>query len=272
MKFLISILFLYSFNVQARFLPTDIELQDSRINYAQVKENKKMVRAVIRKFQRTFGKEAFLRGGKISINDVWWSKTFNAYAMKYGPIWKITVHGGLLKHPDLTEDLLSLVLCHELGHFLGGAPKFTTPGKRWSSVEGQADYWTGQRCLKRIFDYDKSQKSKILDLDPLAKNQCDKTYRTAKERLTCYRVTMTGLQMGYLIADLTGKKHPSLDTPDPNVVDQTYKDHPNFQCRVDTYFHAALCPAEGKISDQDVKAGTCLEGEFGPRPACWFSL
>lgn len=40
----------------------------------------------------------------------------------------------------MTRDGLALVICHELGHHFGGAPKSTVPLKKWNSYKGQVDY------------------------------------------------------------------------------------------------------------------------------------
>jgi hypothetical protein len=255
----------------ASLLPSPIEIPQDQLNILYLQDNKKMAKQTIRKFKKTFRKFATRKISKISVNDVWWSTTFNAYAMKYGPIWRITVHGGLLKHPSMTSDLLSLVLCHELGHFLGAAPKHGTFGKRWSSVEGQADYWTGQKCLYQLFaDDDNRTINQRTGVDALAKQSCDDVYKGQSEREICYRISMTGLAMGKLISEITGKPEPALDTPDPNVVDQTYVNHPKFQCRVDTYFQASLCDKSEGLSDEDPYQGTCEERQLGARPKCWF--
>jgi hypothetical protein len=93
-----------------------------------------------------------------------------------------------------------------------------------------------------------------------------------------------------LLAKLGGEPMPSFDTPDTNVVTTTNVEHPEGQCRLDTYFSGALCtkqwdlnviPAKGFPQGQNSAAAekvamqySCFvnnrTGTVGTRPACWF--
>ncbi len=76
----------------------------------------------------------------------------------------IMMTGGLARHPMMTKDAFLLIVCHEIGHFLGGAPKQlrgNTSLRSWSSVEGQADYFATTKCLPLVFQ-DKTE-TKVLD-------------------------------------------------------------------------------------------------------------
>src|SRR5690606_24973254 len=68
----------------------------------------------------------------------------NAEIQKNGPEVVIQVLGGMLKHRHMDAPVLQLLLCHELGHLLGGPPYKSRNG--WSSTEGQADYYSGLVC------------------------------------------------------------------------------------------------------------------------------
>ena len=80
----------------------------------------------------------------------WYQGDVGAFAMQYSGNWTVTVYGGLARHRAMTVDGLASVICHEIGHHLGGAPK-----KRevlwtgWTSVEGQADYYSSSKCFMR---------------------------------------------------------------------------------------------------------------------------
>ena len=66
---------------------------------------------------------------------------------------KVSIMGGNLTNEYMTLDSLALLVCHELGHFLGGAPKriYLDPeeDQEWNTVEGQADYFSTLKCMKR---------------------------------------------------------------------------------------------------------------------------
>src|SRR5690606_37692278 len=79
----------------------------------------------------------------------WSSNTVNAYAEQSRGKWMVTIYGGLARHKAITQDGLTLVLCHELGHHLGGYPKKST--NKWSSAEGQADYYSTAKCLRHFW-------------------------------------------------------------------------------------------------------------------------
>ena len=61
--------------------------------------------------------------------------------------WRVVIYGGL-EHPLLTLDGLTAVICHEVGHHLGGfAFKTSILGDNWAATEGQSDYFAAHRCL-----------------------------------------------------------------------------------------------------------------------------
>ena len=69
---------------------------------------------------------------------IWESTSINAQAWCLGES-HVRVYGGLARNPFLTRAGLSLVLAHETGHHLGGAPY--DPAMPWLSWQGQADFW-----------------------------------------------------------------------------------------------------------------------------------
>jgi hypothetical protein len=52
---------------------------------------------------------------------LWNVPTINAQAWRLGNHLRVTVYGGLARHPAMTACGLSLMLAHETGHHLGGA-------------------------------------------------------------------------------------------------------------------------------------------------------
>jgi hypothetical protein len=113
----------------------------------------------------------------------------------------ISVMGGMLNHPKMTEDAFRLLLCHELGHFKGGPPLKSRGG--WSSTEGQADYFSGIGCARQLGmdEYSFLEGAKVL---------------TA------------------IYAQVTGEEPPKLERCDNRVVERTNYGYPPVQCRLDT--------------------------------------
>ena len=72
-------------------------------------------------------------GAKLSIIRKWDDGTVNAYAQRSGKTWKVSMFGGLARHEAITDDGFALVVCHEIGHHIGGAPKKAGWFNTWPS-------------------------------------------------------------------------------------------------------------------------------------------
>ncbi len=212
------------------------------------------------------------KGGRLKIERKWSSGMVNAYADRRGNNWVIGMYGGFARHPEITYDAFAAVACHELGHHVGGSPKYG--GGDWASVEGASDYYSMLKCLRRLFLNDDN--GKILEgmqIDPIADRECRAEHSSQQDQLICIRSTMAALALGRVLGQ--GQSTPyKLDTPDPNEVDRTYSGHPAGQCRVDTLFQAALCrvPFGTDVSETDYQQGSCYTPAFtkGYRSRCWF--
>jgi hypothetical protein len=212
-------------------------------------------------------------GGDLYVERNWTDETVNAYADRQGTQWSIHMYGGLARHQAVTEDGFMLVVCHELGHHLGGAPKIA--GFDWATNEGGADYFGALKCMRRVLYNDDNiaiMGSAKVDAD--AKAKCDATYSDDKDRALCARVAMAGKSLSDLFDDLSGTTS-AFNTPDKTVVKRTNDDHPETQCRLDTYFQASLCTKDfnDDVSDTDPKRGTCVKADgftVGMRPLCWY--
>jgi len=213
------------------------------------------------------------RGAKLVMNNNWDDDTVNASAQEMGKTWMVNMYGGLARHPLTTDDGFALVVCHELGHHIGGAPR---KGSSWASNEGQADYFGSMKCLRRVLE--KTDNVSIVSkmkIDPEVTKQCQTIYKNEGEIALCQRVAMAGKSLGSLLGELGGNSNVSFTTPDKSVVKSTNDAHPKAQCRLDTYFNGILCD---KSYDQDVdkndpKVGTCIKRDgytVGMRPLCWY--
>ena len=60
----------------------------------------------------------------LTLRGLWDEKKVQAtsFLLKETAEFVVVVYGGLPKHPLITEDAYVLILCHEIGHHLGGAP------------------------------------------------------------------------------------------------------------------------------------------------------
>ncbi len=217
-------------------------------------------------------------GGNLLIERKWEDGTVNAYAQRIGNTYKVSMFGGLARHATVTPDGFALVVCHEIGHHIGGAPKKKSWfGTAWASNEGQSDYWGTTKCLKRVFkvleDFEVNQE------DPDYKHalvECEKRFESEEGRYICLRSSMAGKSLANLFRALRNlEKELHFYTPDASVVARTNDSHPAPQCRMDTYFSASLCEksVDETVSDTDEAKGVCYrkEGyELRARPFCWF--
>lgn len=221
------------------------------------------------------------KGATLNVVKKWDDGTVNAYAMRKndGKIWEIHMFGGLARHKTITNDAFAAVVCHELGHHLGGAPKKTDYfGRlRWASNEGQSDYWGINKCLKQYFEKDDNIKiiGKMSPKQP-AVAACNEVYSDPQEVAICIRSSMAGLSLGNLFRALRRMTTElSFTTPSKSVVKKTSHSHPQPQCRLDTYFNGALCDKDpsAEVSDSDANVGFCSRSENyvkGVRPLCWY--
>lgn len=218
--------------------------------------------------EKIYSPDVSSRGGKLKIYKEWASSTVNAYAQRQDGEWKVILLGGIGRHKHMTADGFALIVCHEMGHHLGGFPRYDGIDIGWATNEGQSDYYSTMKCLRRYWE-SADNHSAIA-----GKEIPQKLSVECKNEALCIRSGMAGLSAANVFADLAwfGKK-PKFETPDLKIVKETYSAHPKAQCRLDTYFQGSLC--EASVSDEMTSEtqGACHESlghKLGMRPSCWF--
>lgn len=219
-------------------------------------------------------------GAELKIDRQWQSGRVNAstFQDEGGRHWHITLYGGFARHPYINEDGFALVICHELAHHIGGAPKkyLGQNFPMWASTEGQADYFATLKCLRKVFAKDDNL-AVVKKLNPPEKviQECKLSFQDPTESALCIRNSMAGLAVANVNADTLGIALTKFETPDETEVEETLESHPAPQCRLDTYFQGALCNVKPsvRVSQRNEISGTChpsLGYAYGLRPACWF--
>jgi hypothetical protein len=227
-------------------------------------------------------------GKKLTVERNWTDGTVNAYASQSGNNWKVAMFGGLARHNTITADGFALVVCHELGHHIGGAPKKGGAGGggwwggtggalSWASNEGQADYFATLKCLRKAFINDNNIAIvSNLNAPKMVVDACQRATKNDREDTAlCVRTSMAGKSVADLFQVLGRLPATSFNTPDAKVVSSTDHNHPKAQCRLDTYFQGSLCDISMNedVSNSDEVKGTChrsLGYKTGTRPLCWF--
>lgn len=269
----------------AKFLPeNNLHLEDhvwlsGGLTEAQFNEQIDKVSAVIAPIMKNLG-------GRMTVERAWTDSTVNAYADQQGGTWNVHMFGGLARRPEVTPDGFAMVICHESGHHLGGFP-FSAD---WAADEGQSDYFATTHCARAIWSNEKEQNAAAAaTVNATAKAKCDHTMTTDDDRNLCYRTMNASKSLADLLAALGGTK-ASFETVDPAQVSRTDHEHPEAQCRLDTYIAGSLCTAPydagviaGKGTDGRGKNTVAAERESakqycadaakfenGLRPRCWF--
>jgi len=266
------------------FMPTnDLFLKDSldgKDGITQEQFNSVVDR--VEKFYKPLIKDHF--GATLTVNRKWSDSTVNADASQPSATnWQVNMYGGLARRAEVTVDGFAMVLCHELGHHIGGYPYVQS----WAADEGQSDVYATGACAFEIFAKDSSLSRKAIAAIPDAqKAKCDEHHKDSADRDICYRAVVAGKSLADLLAALGGTV-ANYDTPDTSTVTRTDHEHPAAQCRLDTYISSALCgnskwdytliPGK-KLSDrnsleaqQEAFAHSCEGDADTQRPRCWFA-
>jgi len=218
-------------------------------------------------------------GRKLTIQRLWNNDTVNAMASR--PLLSkksvVKMFGGLARHPLVTSDAFQLVLCHELGHHLGGAPYISQIFSGKFANEGQSDYFATLKCAREMWKNDDNSAIVAgMNIPQTVTTLCQKTWDNANDIAMCQRSAMAGKSLGDTLGSLgTTVVVTDFDHPDTSVVSSTNDAHPDAQCRLDTYFAGALCGQSKDItpSFSDETVGTCNTSrgdDLGVRPLCWF--
>jgi hypothetical protein len=132
------------------------------------------------------------------------------------------------------------------------------------------------KCLRKVFLTENNEQIVAgMNIDPKAKRDCEAKHRSPNEQAICKRISMAGFSGASMFAVSQNLPLPKFDKPDPSVVSQTYESHPQYQCRLDTYFNGAVCDVSENedFSATDPKVAACNKSatvDYGFRPQCWF--
>ena len=221
------------------------------------------------------------KGGKLKVNRLWTDSTVNASAQRTGKTYVLNMYGGLARHQLVTDDGFALVVCHELGHHLGGFPQkgYSDGTTSWASNEGQADYFATMKCFRKLKENeDNSRFLANKKVPSIVQDKCSEGFKSTAEINLCIRGSMAGQVLADLLHSLGGgsaSKNPDFSKPDANEVETTNDAHPAAQCRLDTYFAGATCYASQneEFGLNDASTGACAEekgDQSSFRPHCWY--
>jgi predicted SprT family Zn-dependent metalloprotease len=198
-----------------------------------------------------------------------WSQNYlGAGSNLYQGTFSIMLYGGYVRAKGSTFQLIALTLCHEMGHYLGGAPKQRLENKNqegWSSSEGQADWFAAQSCMPKLFQFFKKSKPQRLqiDLNLVDKKLCQTSSLKSVLVEQCQWIlsaglNFTGFAKHYYDRSLEPASLQKMASEKPDVT--LHSTYPSLQCRLDTFHFGAMCTAS--LNDHS---------EFCVRPRCWYN-
>jgi hypothetical protein len=212
-------------------------------------------------------------GVEFKVDRQWDNASVNGTVGRTNNLWTIIIYGGYARTKQTTKDALAMIACHEIGHHLGETSYYPAPYE-WASVEGQADYYSTTKCLRKYFaDEDNIEYLQDKEIPATLKERCEKAWSNENEIAICIRSALAGLQMNLVWTQ--GTRSFDFHTPDTSVVTSIQLRHPAYQCRLDTYFQGALCSVDHMVamSKEDKFTGNCNERDGhkeGFRPSCWY--
>jgi hypothetical protein len=226
------------------------------------------------------------KGGVLKMNRMWTTDDVNSSANRKGNEWHINAYGGLARYKSMTYDGELMVLCHEMGHHMGGFPQYTGMfgGASWASNEGQSDYFATMKCFRRVIENDDNEAILAgMRIPAEVSRGCQIGFKSAKEIAICKRSAIAGRVVAQVLYELgRGSSSrgepatpPAFETPSQAVVTATNHKHPLAQCRLDTYFAGAVCGVgyRSEFGVKEAKSGACSQeagDAFGFRPRCWY--
>lgn len=247
--------------------------QASPFRKLQIKE---ITEDIIEIYKPIFGKE----NKKLTIDIDWNRSNINAYTTRddhNNPVIKMT--GGLAADKTLSIDGLTLILCHEIGHHLGGEPKKLrgrSTKKDWASAEGQADYYATAFCMKKVLQSKKYQENSQDSDEAKFHNFSPKDHSEIKEickNKLCKKIAYATLSLAkyYAKLDLFSRDLSLIDKDYLEVFTTNYK-YPNPQCRLDSMVAGLLCPSSLSLKweKEKLESSECQDKRF-QRPLCWFA-
>ncbi len=245
---------------------------------------------MIQRVVKPYEKLAKQHNATLNVLADWQDAEVNAYASQSpdGKEWRLGFFGGMARRPEITSDGFTLVVCHELGHHFGGYPFFEGS---WSAVEGEADYFAAQTCARRLWKSQWIENAKVRNKAPLeVRQKCQAAWTSHMDSDLCIRIILAAKSVSNLLAVVRGVDTPSYQTSDPMIRIKTFEEHPEPQCRLDTYMSGAMCHqdfdtktipgknnAAGQASDKaeyEASLSSCMRAEgqtLGVRPRCWFT-
>ena len=265
MKIILSLLiFLQSAIAFASFLPeNDLWKEDQIYKSSNIQEQ--TFNEILSAAQIIYTPIINAMGKDFDVIGEWDDPTVNAYASQDGDQWEIRFFGGLARRPEMNPEGFALVVCHEIGHHIAGWPTYP---RSPMADEGNSDFFSTASCARRIFAYNSPLKLPVTS-ELRGVINCNR-HQDPEQVDICKRSYVGGLSLAKLLARLAGDKTPAYETYSRKYVKQTKHEHPDAQCRLDTYYWGLICTKSWDDSKIPRTKSDFLNNSCATRPACWY--
>ncbi|MFP5385886.1 MAG: hypothetical protein ACLGHN_07380 [Bacteriovoracia bacterium] len=193
----------------------------------------------------------------------------------------VIIDKGLLESKRLTPDGLRMVICHELGHLFGGAPRRNVPmewdgpvapdGMSFMTSEGQADYYASLVCFRKMLEIESpgSSRPDFSRVGPRLRRKCqEEAGHEGQELTSCLRAGLAGEDFLKLVFEFPISCEKFDDSIAPVLIRDVY---PGRQCRLDTILSGALCSEnQPMVQDFDLNEKNSCGQNYAERPRCWY--
>ncbi|MEN0060056.1 MAG: hypothetical protein AAGB31_14540 [Bdellovibrio sp.] len=189
---------------------------------------------LIHYFQKTYTAQVLKTTGKpVIFQKAWQNPYFNGSIESKEHFFQIHLWGGTARTQGASPVVMAGILCHELGHILGGEPHEIIENRTWSSVEGQADFFATKECLPTFL---KNHSRFALNPSRYFIEKCQNNNSCAQTLQAAWDLTLF-----FQTYDSQKSPTPDIHRPAPPAKELLRNAYPSLQCRWDTFVAGALC-------------------------------
>lgn len=202
---------------------------------------------------------SLIKNKYVTTNAMWETPYLSAWAQNLeNNYFSINFWGGSARIPGMLSQTWDFIVCHELGHILGGQPKHHSESLNWASAEGQADHFAITECLPKYY---RSQLKKNPLIKKSSYNKLVEKYSLPNEVAICYeqysqsdinaQICLNILRAGrgfmsvlkYLNPTMNEISYMQKEASTDKTITESYPSH---QCRIDIFREQSLCLSQEK--------------------------